>query len=861
MRSVLIRLAALSAGVVIVASCDTRLPTATTIPTSAARPDVDLDVEPAPTAPTIVIDSPLVGALINVGDSVLVTVQLHDSKQLKNATIAGVTEKGSTDLGTFTADAALQDRLDSGGGRVPRRTSRHDDPPLPPADQRRRHDARQSRRRRHRDRLDRRRRHGDASHRHRRRPQGDGRRADQRRQHSRRRRPERLGARAAPERRRPHRHSRPGRSELAHQVRHVVHVRSTRPIRATSRSRRSRAFRSTRRCAARITVTATAVDVDRQPGSASPVAVFVRSAERGDSARHADGSAEERVLGFGGRPRHGRGHHHARSDHSRQHRRHRSARHHQADARRSTRTSRPRSRSACRRRCRARSSASPRSPSTRRAASATPCRPAAARRKATSTTRCVDSTLSSTAARTRCRSRARSATSPSTRRAATCSSRTPRSTCSTSGRARPPAKGFAPTRHRGRLAAVGPRSSRTIRIRCSSRTPAARTSAACSSARRTRRACTKISPNRILTRNTLRLHGHGAEGREHRQDPLDRRRTVQLLGPPAVHRAVQGRSHLLLDASDGIAPAGTHSLARSDAAGSRSAPDLAVRHVHEVDAIRRTRCSTSTRSPSARRCRRRRRPTRCSSGTIRTARRRASIAVFDTIPLNAIAAAVAGGSDAEAVLRLDIASLPLTDTTFAAASGNRNWIAFGEGHTTGAGRVIMVADSTGPVPNFFSPLVTISDLTDNASEQVFGLALDLTGAHGRVARLAVVLRRRSAIRSTSACRASTTRSTTARASPSIRRRRHADADEPAPRVRRRGERRHRDRRHRLLHQPRQAAAQVPDLRTAARERSDAGRSAGRRHEALRRQPAGPGRHRPHGERHQARTAVIRADAG
>lgn len=110
------------------------------------------------------------------------------------------------------------------------------------------------------------------------------------------------------------------------------------------------------------------------------------------------------------------------------------------------------------------------------------------------------------------------------------------------------------------------------------------------------------------------------------------------------------------------------------------------------------------------------------------------IAVLDTIPLNAVSQAVAGGSDAEAVLRLDIASLALTDTTFTAASGNRNWIAFGEGHQKGAGRVMMVADSTGPVPNFFSPLVTISDLTDNASEQVFGLALDLNGgtvaAHG-----------------------------------------------------------------------------------------------------------------------------------
>jgi hypothetical protein len=39
----------------------------------------------------------------------------------------------------------------------------------------------------------------------------------------------------------------------------------------------------------------------------------------------------------------------------------------------------------------------------------------------------------------------------------------------------------------------------------------------------------------------------------------------------------------------------------------------------------------------------------------------------------------------------------------------------------------MVADSVGPVPNFFSPIVTIQDLTDNASEQVFGLAMDKSG--------------------------------------------------------------------------------------------------------------------------------------
>lgn len=123
-------------------------------------------------------------------------------------------------------------------------------------------------------------------------------------------------------------------------------------------------------------------------------------------------------------------------------------------------------------------------------------------------------------------------------------------------------------------------------------------------------------------------------------------------------------------------------------------------------------------------------------------KRTGSIAVFDSIPLGAVSKIVAGGSDAEAVLRLDVGSLPLTDTTFVAASGNRNWVAFAEGHKTSAARVVMVADSAGAVPNFFSPLVTIIDLTDNASESVSGLALDRSGrtvaSHGAQAYFAAV---------------------------------------------------------------------------------------------------------------------------
>lgn len=118
------------------------------------------------------------------------------------------------------------------------------------------------------------------------------------------------------------------------------------------------------------------------------------------------------------------------------------------------------------------------------------------------------------------------------------------------------------------------------------------------------------------------------------------------------------------------------------------------------------------------------------------------IAVSGTDPLKVISDAVAGGSDAEAVLRLDVGSLALEDTTFAAVSGNRHWVGFGEGHTSGAGRIILIADSTGVMPNFYSPLVTITDLTDNASEPVFGLAIDQTGltvaAHGNQSYFAAV---------------------------------------------------------------------------------------------------------------------------
>jgi hypothetical protein len=107
------------------------------------------------------------------------------------------------------------------------------------------------------------------------------------------------------------------------------------------------------------------------------------------------------------------------------------------------------------------------------------------------------------------------------------------------------------------------------------------------------------------------------------------------------------------------------------------------------------------------------------------------------------AAALGATSDVEVVAGLDYASLALTDTTFVATSGNRVWVAFGEGNTGGrAGRVMLVKDSAGAVPGQFSPGVSVRDLIDNAAEPVFGLGLDKLGktllVHGQQSYFAAI---------------------------------------------------------------------------------------------------------------------------
>ena len=90
-------------------------------------------------------------------------------------------------------------------------------------------------------------------------------------------------------------------------------------------------------------------------------------------------------------------------------------------------------------------------------------------------------------------------------------------------------------------------------------------------------------------------------------------------------------------------------------------------------------------------------------------------------------------------------SLVLTDTTFVAEGGDKRWIAFGEAHTgSRAGRIMLAKDEAGSQVDdlFFSPGISVTDLTNNASEKVFGLALNSNSsslaAHGNLTYFADV---------------------------------------------------------------------------------------------------------------------------
>jgi len=90
-----------------------------------------------------------------------------------------------------------------------------------------------------------------------------------------------------------------------------------------------------------------------------------------------------------------------------------------------------------------------------------------------------------------------------------------------------------------------------------------------------------------------------------------------------------------------------------------------------------------------------------------------------------------------AVIDISVESLALPDTNFVAAGGDRRRIAFGEAATGGrAGRVLSLFDPSGTPAGQeqYNIPIEVADLTNNASDKVFGLAINGNstniGVHG-----------------------------------------------------------------------------------------------------------------------------------
>jgi hypothetical protein len=94
---------------------------------------------------------------------------------------------------------------------------------------------------------------------------------------------------------------------------------------------------------------------------------------------------------------------------------------------------------------------------------------------------------------------------------------------------------------------------------------------------------------------------------------------------------------------------------------------------------------------------------------------------------DAIASLAAQGSDIRAQRgQWVIEEVGLSDTTFVAASGDRRYVAFGEGARSPAGRIIMWEAATRTISNEIS----VADLFGNASERILGLGLNQNGTLG-----------------------------------------------------------------------------------------------------------------------------------
>ncbi len=109
-----------------------------------------------------------------------------------------------------------------------------------------------------------------------------------------------------------------------------------------------------------------------------------------------------------------------------------------------------------------------------------------------------------------------------------------------------------------------------------------------------------------------------------------------------------------------------------------------------------------------------------SAGTVE-----AAVAALRQAPVN---------GNLEAIKDLGVESLALPDTNFVAVGGDRRRVAFGEGNTPGrAGRVLLVYDPSGTPANAaqYSAPIEVADLTNNASDKVFGL--DINGNSANIA--------------------------------------------------------------------------------------------------------------------------------
>jgi hypothetical protein len=101
---------------------------------------------------------------------------------------------------------------------------------------------------------------------------------------------------------------------------------------------------------------------------------------------------------------------------------------------------------------------------------------------------------------------------------------------------------------------------------------------------------------------------------------------------------------------------------------------------------------------------------------------------FQDATIPAVIAALRGiGANASHAKDLSVGSLALPDTNFVAVGADRRRVVFGEANTGGsAGRVMIVYDPSG-TPAFgeqYSPPIEVKDLTNNASDKVFGVAVN-----------------------------------------------------------------------------------------------------------------------------------------